>query len=283
MKTPKVKAIQSLARGLEVLQLLQVSHALTLRDLHRLTGIPKASLLRILRTLMERGMVWQRMLDKAYMPSVTLADLAARMDSEQALVEVASPILEALSQSIAWPSVLAVPRLSHMEVLETNASRTYFDNIPLGPLGFRVNMLRSASGRAYLAACDPALREGILESLRRSGHVGDRHAHDPAYVQRLLEESQSQGFALRDPDFGGHFDLGRDQVDDGRESLGVAIQLEHFVPGAINITWAKRALSRDQALALFAEPAKQAARDIAAALAQRGRPREPDNVSLGET
>lgn len=266
MAAPKVKSIQSLARGLEVLRLLQTSQALSLSDLHRLSGIPKASLLRILRTLMESGMVWQRMADRAYVPSVTLADLAARMDSEQALVEVASPILAELSERIQWPSVLAVPRLSHMEVLETNASRTYFDDIPLGPVGFRVNMLRSASGRAYLAACDPALREGILETLRRSTHRGDRHAHEPAYIESLLAECQAQGFALRDPDFGGHFDLGRDLVDDGRESLGVAIQLEHVVPGAINITWSKRALSRDQALALFAEPAKQAASDIAAAL-----------------
>ena len=149
----QVKSIHALARGLEVLQILQTSGALTLADLYRLTGIPKASLLRILKTLMEAGFIWQRMVDDAWVPSFSLAELAGRMDRESQLVEVASPVLAALTAEIEWPSVLAVPRLSHMEVLETNAARAYFDHIALGPVGFQVNMLRSASGRAFIAFC----------------------------------------------------------------------------------------------------------------------------------
>jgi IclR family mhp operon transcriptional activator len=47
------------------LQIRQSSGALTLVGLHRLTGIPKASLLRILKILMQAGDVWQRMVDAA--------------------------------------------------------------------------------------------------------------------------------------------------------------------------------------------------------------------------
>lgn len=265
MKTPQVKSIQALARGVSVLQVLQTSGGLRLQDLHRQTGIPKASLLRILKTLHEQGMIWQRMVDDAYVPSFSLSELAGRLDQEHALVEVASPVLEALSAQIKWPSVLAVPRLTHMEVIETNASRAYFDQIPLGPVGFRVNMLRSASGRAYLAACEDPLRETILNALRRSTHKGDRMAHSPEYVQALVEKGRAQGYALRDPDFGGDFDEGRDVVDDGRESLGVAIHFGTHVAGAINITWSQRALKREAAVARFAGPARKAADDIAAA------------------
>jgi IclR family mhp operon transcriptional activator len=136
----QVKSISALARGLEVLQILQSSGALTLADLHRLTGIPKASLLRILKTLMQGGFIWQRMVDAAWMPSFSLAELAGRMDRETQLVEVASPVLAALTVEIEWPSVLAVPRLTHMEVLETNAARAYFDGIACG-------LLRSATAR----------------------------------------------------------------------------------------------------------------------------------------
>ena len=150
----QVKSIQALARGLQVLQVLQTSRGVGLADLHRETGIPKASLLRILKTLMERGLIWQRMLDAAWVPSWSLADLAGRIDRDHQLVEVASPILEALTRRVEWPSVLAVPRLSHMEVIETNVTRAYFDQIALGPMGFQVNMLRSASGRAFLAFCE---------------------------------------------------------------------------------------------------------------------------------
>ncbi|GAB4273116.1 MAG: DNA-binding transcriptional regulator [Pararhodobacter sp.] len=268
MREAKVKSIRALARGLDVLRLLQSAGALTLADLHQRSGLPKATLLRILKTLAEQGMIWQRMVDDAYVPSFSLAELTRRMDQEHALVEVASPILEALSARIEWPSVLAVPRLTHMEVLETNVSRAYFDNIPLGPVGFRVNMLRSASGRAYLAACEAPVRDAILEALRRSEKPGDHFARDAAYVARVIDEVRAQGFALRDPDFGGDFDAGRAQVDDGRDSLGVAIRLGGHVPGTLNITWSRRALKRAQAVERLARPAIEAAEAIARAVSR---------------
>jgi len=173
-----------------------------------------------------------------------------------------------LSERIKWPSVLAVPRLTHMEVIETNASRAYIDNIPLGPVGFRVNMLRSASGRAYLAFCEDAVREAILNALRLSTHKGDRSAHSPDYVSQMLQEVRTLGYAQRDPDFGGDFDEGRSVVDDGRDSLGVAIQQGLHVAGAINITWSQRAFRRDTAIARFAQPATEAAKAIADALSR---------------
>ena len=87
MAESQVKTIRALARGLDVLQLLQRAGAQRLQDLHRETGLPKASLLRILKTLMEQGVVWQRMVDGAYMPSYSLAELAGRMDRAITLSE----------------------------------------------------------------------------------------------------------------------------------------------------------------------------------------------------
>lgn len=272
----QVKSINALARGLEVLQLLQSSGALTLADLHRLSGIPKASLLRILKTLMERGFVWQRMVDDAWVPSFSLAELAGRMDRETQLVEVASPVLAALTAEVEWPSVLAVPRLTHMEVLETNAARAYFDQIALGPVGFQVNMLRSASGRAFISFCEAPVREAILETLRRSDRPGNRLAYSTATVAQILAETRSQGFALRDPDFGGNFDEGRAVVDDGRESLAVPIRLGAHVPGTLNITWTRRVLKRDRAVQLLFPPALRAAAEVANRLMKQG------GVSPGE-
>jgi IclR family transcriptional regulator, mhp operon transcriptional activator len=273
MRGSSVKSIRSLARGLEVLQHLQGDGAKTLAVLHAETGVPKASLMRILKTLAEQGMIWQRMADDAWVPSYSLAELAGRIDREHALVEVASPVLESLSDRFKWPSVLAVPRLTHMEVIETNASRAYFDDIPLGPVGFRIPILRSASGRAWLAACEAPEREAVLAALRRSGHVGDRMATDDAQIARLVLESRAQGYALRDPDFGGDFDARRSVVDDGRDSLGVAIVLGGqeggHAAGAINITWSRRVFKRGQAVAQFSAPVREAARAIAEGLAKR--------------
>jgi IclR family mhp operon transcriptional activator len=275
----QVKSIHALARGLQVLQVLQTSQGMTLAALHGRTGVPKASLLRILKTLMEQGFIWQRMLDDAWVPSFSLAEMAGRMNRDHQLLEVASPILAALTQQIEWPSVLAVPRLSYMEVVETNVTRAYFDNIRLGPMGFQVNMLRSASGRAFLAFCEEPARAAVLETLRRSDRRGDRLAQSAAYVEAALAETRAQGFGLRDPDFGGDYDEGRSVVDDGRDSLAVAIRLPGHVPGTLNITWQRKVHRRERAIALLAGPALRAAAEIAARVL-RATPVSSSEISL---
>ncbi|WP_407493052.1 helix-turn-helix domain-containing protein [Pseudooceanicola sp. MF1-13] len=269
MNASQVKSIAALSRGLDVLQLLQGRGPHTLHELHQATNIPKATLLRILKTLRESGMIWQRMADGAYLPSFALAALASRIDHENELVEMTSPVLRQLTDAVKWPSVLAVPRLTHMEVIETNQRESYFDNIPLGPVGFRIPMLRSASGRAFLAFCEVPVRDAILDRLRKSDQKGDRLAQNADYVERLIAETRDRGYALRDADFGGHFDEDRRAVDDERESIGVPIRLGDHVPGAINITWARRALSRAQGVERFAGPLQEAADQISQQLTRR--------------
>ena len=268
MRELQVKTIRSLARGLTVLQIVQTSGAVTLHDLHRISAIPKASLLRILKTLLEQGAVWQRIIDDAYIASYSLSELANRMDAETRLAEVASPILESLSDAVKWPSILAVPRRMHMEVLETNAPRSYFHHITLGPVGFKINILRSATGRAYIAFCEEPLRQSILDALRRSGREGDRLALNDVAVRKIIEETRALGYGLREPSFGGNFDESRRVSDDGRDSIGVAIRMGSHVPGAINVTWARRALTRGKATKLLAEPAMKAAQEISTKLMQ---------------
>jgi IclR helix-turn-helix domain. len=140
----KVKTIAVLARGFTVIRVLQEMRAASLHDLHVATGIPKSSLLRILATAHESGLVWQRMVDGAFVPSHTLQS-RLDIDDVEWLVEVASPVMESLTKRVLWPSVLSVPRLDYMETLETNSSRAYFDALPPRPRGFRINMLRSAA------------------------------------------------------------------------------------------------------------------------------------------
>jgi len=150
MRDYKVKNVAVLSRAFEVLRVLQEMRAASLHDLHLATGIPKSSLLRILATAHQAGLVWQRMVDGAFVPSYTLQP-RVEVDNADWLVEIASPVMEQLTKRVLWPSVLSVPRLDHVETLESNSSKAYFHELPANPRGFRVNMLRSASGRAYLA------------------------------------------------------------------------------------------------------------------------------------
>lgn len=237
----RVKPIESLARGLLVLQTLQEMHAASLHDLHLATGIPKPTLIRILHTARRAGLVWQRMVDGAFLPSHVQRRLEP--DDDAWLVEIASPVLEELSRRLQWPSVLAVPRLDYMETLETNSSRTYFDALPPQPRGFRVNMLGSASGRAYLAFCSRQEFDAVIARLRhKEGSVRGLASDDKA-LRRLVDSTRERGYGIRAPDFGGDYSRPRSEVDDGRESIAMPVRPQERVVATINLTWRRQVMS----------------------------------------
>ena len=269
MRHYKVKPIQSLERGLQVLAALQEMRAASLHDLHQRTGIPKATLTRILFTLYRQKLVWQQMTDGPFLPKHTMLQ-RARLDHTQGLVEIASVVLEQLCERVMWPSVLSVPRLDYMEVVETNSPRAYFDALPAAPLGFRANLLRSASGRAYLAFCPDEEREAVLRRLRERDVAGHELARDPAAIRRIVETTRRRGYSVRDPDFGGHYSKPRAESDDGRNSIAMPIRSGTEVLGCVNLTWRKKALTIAQLVERYAGDLRAAVATIEERLAGSG-------------
>ena len=266
MRHYKVKPIQALERGLQVLAVLREMRAASLHDLYRGTGIPKPTLTRILYTLYRQGLVWQRMADGAFLPSHIMLQ-RGRLDDTAWLVEIASPVLEKLCARVMWPSVLSVPRLDHMEVVETNSPRAHFDELPAGPIGFRANILRSASGRAYLAFCPDAEREAVLRRLRDRDVTGHELARDVAAVRRMVTATRRRGYSVRSPDFGGHYSKTRREADDGRNSIAMPVRSDGHVLGCINLTWRRKALTLTQVVDSYASDLRMAVTTIADRLA----------------
>jgi IclR family mhp operon transcriptional activator len=269
LRNYKVKPINALSRGLDVLRALQAMRAASLHDLHQTTGLSKSTLTRIVHTLHLQGMVWQRMVDGAYLPSHSLQQ-RAQLDNADWLVEIASPVLEQLCKKVSWPSVLTIPRLDYVEVLETNRPVSYFDDIPLGPIGFRANMLRSASGRAYLAFCPDREREAVLRRLRQKNQPGDEKAHDTKWLQQVVETTRQRGYSMRDPDFGGHYSKSRQEVDDQRNSIAMPIRVNGHVLGCINLTWSNKHMTVAAAVKRHVEALREAVKTIEARAISEG-------------
>jgi IclR family transcriptional regulator, mhp operon transcriptional activator len=262
MRIYQVKTIRALDRGLEVLGVLQTSRAASLHELHVATELPKATLTRVVATLAARGLIWQRLADGAFLPTHTLLPRAPQINDEAHLVEVASPVLERLCRKVDWPSVLAVPRLDYMEVIETNRPKSYFSHIALGPIGFKINMLRSATGRCYLGFCSESEQQAVLQRLRASSEPGDFLAKRPAMVTRLLNEIKRLGYGVRYQDFGGHFNLSRRKWNDGRDSIAVPVVVGVDVVAVINLTWFHKVQTVDQIVAAHLGTLKDAAAEI---------------------
>src|SRR5262249_60697722 len=95
--------------------------------------------------------------------------------------------------------------LDPTEVGEPDRPPGLFGELPAGPGGCRANILRSASGRAYLAFCPGAERQAVLRRLRDRDVAGHELAHDAAAVRRMVTATRRRGYSGRAPDFGGPF------------------------------------------------------------------------------
>ena len=98
----RTQIIRGLERGLQVLQTLQTKPISSLHDIHLATNISKPSLLRILHTLEQFGMVSRRLADGHYRIS-TFTSAPHKRDRYDRVAEAAAPVLDRLCQKVSWP------------------------------------------------------------------------------------------------------------------------------------------------------------------------------------
>jgi IclR family mhp operon transcriptional activator len=268
----RAETLRGLERGLQVLQALQDSPISSLHAIHLATGISKPSLLRILHTLEQFGMVSRRLADGHYRVS-SFARPARRRDRFDRVAEAAAPVLDRLYQKVSWPSDLFVPAGDHMERRETSRIRNPHFSHPhhMTRIGLPVNWLMSGVGRVYLAYCPDREREEILQRLRKSDHPEDRMARDPKQVDRVLSETRAKGYGARDPKFlGGPYGT-FPRVDDGLSGMAVPLLGGARVYGSINILWVRTAMTAEQCAALHLADLKAAAEEIVRSLREAPR------------
>jgi IclR family mhp operon transcriptional activator len=189
------RPVRALNRGLEVLTELNRLERAAINTLAAAAGLPRTTTYRILETLRLAGYVERDAHDDCYRPTIMVRALSDGFDDEALVAHIAKPLLAALGQQIVWPVAVATPSGSTMMIRETTDASS-----PLAleqySAGVRVPMLASAAGRAYLAFCAPAQRDALLDVLARSSLPEDRLARNRTEVERLLNETRTQGYGM---------------------------------------------------------------------------------------
>lgn len=263
-----MKTIRVISRAVAVLRTLEQSPGQSLASLAAATQLPKASLLRVLASLELEGLVWRAIGDGLYRNRVSISELSAGHLRHYRLAELATPVLQALQRRVVWPSDLAVRQDYAMEMVETSRRLSSL-SLVREALGFRIDMLMSAVGAAYLAFCPEEESREIVEHLR--AHPGD--CVNPQRVtlagsQRLIEETRLRGYGLRDPRYGGSH-LGLKAFDDGLSSIAVPILVDgNHVLGCLTIVWLKRFNLEREVVRMHLPELKEAAKKVAAAWSQ---------------
>jgi len=255
-----VKSIRSLERGINVLKSLHDMGPASLHEIHLETELSKPTLLRILKTLAETGMVRQGISDSKYRNTIGLRTLSNKLNFQDRVSEAAAPVLENLRQKIKWPSDLFMLDQSGgnmMKLIETSRASSPY-RLKIDPIGLQVNMTKSAVGRAYLAFCSDKIRKNLFKKIKASKNPYHMQVKDFEELESDLEKIRENGVAPRDVGFTGG-EANEFGFDDELSAIAMPIMNEAIVLGCISIVWRRASHSEDEFMAFYLDDLKQAA------------------------
>lgn len=173
------KAAQSaLGRGVSILRCFTTSEPdLSAKELMERTGLPKATLFRILANLRELGLILYSERRARFAPSPSILALGAPVLSGMTIRQLARPLMQSLADYSHGQVSLAVgdgTSFLYVELVQGAGSTVYRPVI-----GSSASLTRSASGRAYLMSLPTAKRAELIDTVTKG---------DPERKQWLLEK-----------------------------------------------------------------------------------------------
>jgi IclR family pca regulon transcriptional regulator len=245
--------VNSLQRGLQILEAFAPERPrLRLHDLTVNTGMPKTTVLRILRTLLSLRYLRFDASSRAYFLGPRAMSLGYATLAGLDLREIARPYLEELSHQTQQNVNLGI--LDETEVV-------YIERITVKHLirtdhtvGSRVNLHSTAIGRAILANLPPEHSEGIVGKIVAERTPLRQLAKTPAQFRDLLKEVRRRGYSLNNEEF-----------IPGIRAIGAPIfDGQGTVEGAINMPVFSKTISLKQLTGKFAPMLVRVAGEISA-------------------
>ncbi len=249
------RPIRALNRGLEVLAVLNRLERAAINTLANAVELPRTTTFRILETLRMAGYVERDAHDDCYRPTVLVRALSDGFDDAALLAYIAKPHLAALGTHLVWPVAIATPAGAAMLIRETTDYQSPLALERHGA-GVRMPMLGSAAGRAYLAFCSAPQRDALLELLACSSLPEDRLARDRPDVDRILQETRTQGFGMAQ----------RSRRISEETSLAIPIGSQQGVLATISVRFAASAVPLHIAIERFLPKMREVAARILADL-----------------
>lgn len=234
--TKSTGSVRAVERAIDVLQALNRRPLSTLHDLHCDTGLPKPSIVRLLRTLESKGIATQSASYGTYQLLGRVKSLSSGFHHDPLVVEIAEEIMIDFTRREGWPLALALFELNAMVV---RASTIPYTSLSLlhSSLNNRLSMIGHAIGRAFLAFSSPSEQQILIEMLKHSGDPEDRAAHDPAAMARIIDPVRERGYATRDP-----------LIEPRSITVAVPVRDNGRVVASLGLTWIRAAMTLQEGL-----------------------------------
>ncbi len=248
--------IRSVERAIELLQALNGQAVSTLDSLHRQTGLPKPTLVRLLRTFEAKQIVSQSAQYGNYYLTAGVNTLSHGYHHDPLIIEASAPIMESLTRKIKWPLSIAVFRRDSMVIrYSTNVNSPW--TLAHTVIGLHPSMINRAHGRAYLAFVAPQEQEIILQIVRKSDDPEDQLAKNEKETRKILNETKKQGYGLRVP-----------ADSKGSATIAVPIFDDDRVIASLALTWFFSVMTAEEVVSRHLPELKEVAVNISARLRQ---------------
>lgn len=191
--------IQSLEKGLSVLESFRPHASLSLQEIAQVNGITMGSAQRVAHTLEQTGYLFKDPRSKRYSTTVKSVGLGYSYLYRQPLFQHAHAVLHQLNQECGEIVNLGVPDNEDNIVFVMRVAPAR--HIPeYMPVGSRIPCVATASGRALWAQLPPTELDRKLRTVARIKH-NPRTTTDPKILRALIDEARRDQYGYADEEF----------------------------------------------------------------------------------
>lgn len=244
--------IQSLEKGLRVLESFEHHESMTLQQIAQAADISTSSAQRVAHTLERLGYINREGADKRYRLDIRALKLGYPFLANERLLQSAHTILHRLHQECEESVNLSIPDGNEMVFVMRIPT---FKHIPVYmPTGARLPITATASGRAILAGLPPDECEQMLSSAKMVRHTPNTTLEVKA-LAAIIHTARNEGFAYAAEEFfAGDINVAAAVYDENRRPIA-----------AVNISVPMPRWDLDRARHELGPMARRAARAISAA------------------
>lgn len=187
------RPVRALERGLSVLACLATDGPETPRGIAERVGIDRATVYRLLETLAQAGFVAPASGGR-FRLTLRVCELATGFRVEHILLSAIGPALYELHQAVIWPVSYTALRGDIMVVEDSTLAISPYSIHSLKP-GTTLSILRTAAGRAVLAAMPPLQRQVLISQLIDEEKLSGLPSFSHRRINDMIRNVGAAGYA----------------------------------------------------------------------------------------
>lgn len=249
--TTRADSIRSVERTFAILAAMNRVPMSTIESLHAVTGLPKPTLVRFLRTMVKLGYVAHSADQAGYQLTSLVTSLSSGYHGDPLVVEAARPWAVELTRRLKWPISIAVLSGPWAVVRLSTVAES-----PISPFHATINMelglFSRALGKAYVAFLSDDQIENFARRVEAEAPEEAQYVQDRAALADHMALIRKQGYALRD----------FRAKPDTSNTLAVPVLLKGQVKATLGITFFRSVVRKPEEFFHFARELKAASAQI---------------------